>query len=104
MATYREDTRRAWDRINSFTTYRLHTRFGTMEYADQGDGLPLLVSHGVLGCHVDTVDSWWANLPGPGVPGHRTVPVRLLRLHAPEGRDAPQPGGRLRTAARPPQR
>jgi len=27
---------------------------------------PLLVSHGVLGCHVDTVDSWWANLPGPG--------------------------------------
>jgi hypothetical protein len=24
------------------------------------------VSHGVLGCHVDTVDSWWANLTGPG--------------------------------------
>lgn len=40
--------------------------FGTIEYADQGEGLPLLVSHGVLGCHVDTVDSWWANLPGPG--------------------------------------
>jgi pimeloyl-ACP methyl ester carboxylesterase len=24
------------------------------------------VSHGVLGCHVDTVDGWFANLPGPG--------------------------------------
>ncbi len=66
MATYREDMRRAWDRINSFPTQRLETRFGTIEYADQGEGLPLLVSHGVLGCHVDTVDSWWANLPGPG--------------------------------------
>src|SRR5215207_3880068 len=58
--------RRAWERINSFPTQRLETRFGTIEYADQGDGLPLLVSHGVLGCHVDTVDSWWANLPGSG--------------------------------------
>jgi pimeloyl-ACP methyl ester carboxylesterase len=28
--------------------------------------VPLLVSHGVLGCHVDTVDGWWADLPGPG--------------------------------------
>jgi pimeloyl-ACP methyl ester carboxylesterase len=63
---YREDMRRAWDRINSFPTQRLETRFGMIEYADQGEGVPLLVSHGVLGCHVDTVDSWWANLPGPG--------------------------------------
>jgi pimeloyl-ACP methyl ester carboxylesterase len=38
----------------------------TIEYADQGEGLPLLVSHGVLGCHVDTVDTGWANLPGSG--------------------------------------
>jgi len=66
MATYREDMRRAWDRINSFPTHRAQTRLGTIEYADEGDGLPLLVSHGVLGCHVDTVDGWWANLPGPG--------------------------------------
>jgi pimeloyl-ACP methyl ester carboxylesterase len=66
MTAYREDMRRAWDRINSFPTQRLETRFGTMEYADHGDGLPLLVSHGVLGCHVDTVGTWWANLHGPG--------------------------------------
>jgi pimeloyl-ACP methyl ester carboxylesterase len=24
------------------------------------------VSHGVLGCHADGVDGWWASLPGPG--------------------------------------
>lgn len=66
MATYRRDMRRAWDRINSFPAHRLQTRFGIIEYADQGEGLPLLVSHGVLGCHVDTVDSWWAGLAGPG--------------------------------------
>jgi pimeloyl-ACP methyl ester carboxylesterase len=66
VATYREDMRRAWTRINSFPTRRLQTRFGTIEYADQGEGVPLLVSHGVLGCHVDTVDGWWAELPGPG--------------------------------------
>lgn len=66
MASYREDMRRAWKRINSFPTQRLQTRFGTIEYADQGEGVPLLVSHGVLGCHVDDVDGWWADLPGPG--------------------------------------
>jgi hypothetical protein len=66
VATYREDMRKAWERINLFPTQRLETRLGTIEYADQGQGTPLLVSHGVLGCHVDTVDSWWANLPGSG--------------------------------------
>lgn len=66
VATYREDMRRAGERINSFPAQRLETRFGTIEYADWGEGVPLLVSHGVLGCHVDTVDGWWADLPGPG--------------------------------------
>jgi pimeloyl-ACP methyl ester carboxylesterase len=66
VATYRHDMRKAWDRISSFPAQRLQTRFGTIEYADQGEGLPLLVSHGVLGCHVDTIDSWWAGLTGPG--------------------------------------
>ena len=66
MATYRRDMRRAWDRINSFPAQRLPTRFGFIQYADQGEGLPLLVSHGVLGCHVGTVDSWGRALPAPG--------------------------------------
>jgi hypothetical protein len=77
MATYREDMRRAWDRINSFPTQRLQTRFGTIEYADQGEGTPLLVSHGVLGCHVDTVDSWWAELPGRRLGRREAVQVAV---------------------------
>lgn len=66
MSRYREDMRRAWDRINSFPTQRLESRFGTIEYADEGEGLPLLVSHGVLGCHVDSVNTQWASLSGRG--------------------------------------
>jgi hypothetical protein len=46
---------RAWDRTNSLPTKRLTTRFGMIEFADHGEGLPLLVAHGILGCHVDSV-------------------------------------------------
>jgi hypothetical protein len=45
VATYREDKRRAWNRINSFPMQRLDMRSGAIEYADQGEGLPLRVSH-----------------------------------------------------------
>ena len=64
MSAYREDMRRAWDRINSFPTQRLETL--RHDRARHGDGPPLLVSHGVLGCHVDTVGTGWASLPAPG--------------------------------------
>jgi hypothetical protein len=57
MSAYRDDMRHAWTHINSFPTQRLRTPLRTIEHADQGNGVPLLVSHGVFGCHVDTVDS-----------------------------------------------
>jgi pimeloyl-ACP methyl ester carboxylesterase len=66
MTTYQSDMQRAWDRINSVAAGRLQTRFGTIQYAEKGEGLPLLVSHGVLGSHVDGVDGWWSTLWGPG--------------------------------------
>ena len=66
MARYREDMRRAWERINGFPTQRLETRLGTIVFGDRGEGVPLLVSHGVLGCHVDTAHGWWEGLAGPG--------------------------------------
>jgi pimeloyl-ACP methyl ester carboxylesterase len=66
MATYRKDIRRAWDRVNSVPAQRLETRLGTVEFADQGEGMPLLISHGVLGSHVESLDGWWSKLPGPG--------------------------------------
>jgi pimeloyl-ACP methyl ester carboxylesterase len=54
----------AWDRIDRFPTQALDTRFGRVEYADGGDGSPLLVAHGVLGGHVDSIGTWWAELTG----------------------------------------
>lgn len=66
VTTYREDMGRAWERVNSVPAQRFETRFGTIEYADQGEGTPLLVSHGVLGSHVESFDGWWSKLPGPG--------------------------------------
>jgi 2-hydroxy-6-oxonona-2,4-dienedioate hydrolase len=57
---------RAWERIAAIPTGTLETRFGTVEYAQRGAGLPILISHGVLGCHADGVDGWWTNILGEG--------------------------------------
>jgi len=65
MPTYREDVQRAWNRHNSIPVHTLEARLGTVEFAVKGDGFPLLVSHGVLGSHVESVEGWWADLPGP---------------------------------------
>jgi pimeloyl-ACP methyl ester carboxylesterase len=57
---------RAWERVAAIPIGKLETRFGTVEYAERGAGLPILVSHGVLGCHADGVDGWWTNMLGEG--------------------------------------
>ncbi len=51
MATYREDLRLAWNRINSFPTDRLETRFGTVEYGHRPVSLRLLRLDAPGGCH-----------------------------------------------------
>ena len=66
LGSYRRDMQRAWNRIHAVPTQRLQTRFGTMEYAQRGEGLPILNCHGVLGCHADGVDGWWTNILGEG--------------------------------------
>jgi pimeloyl-ACP methyl ester carboxylesterase len=57
---------RAWGRIAVIPTGKLELRLGTVEYAERGTGLPILNSHGVLGCHADGVEGWWTNLLGEG--------------------------------------
>jgi pimeloyl-ACP methyl ester carboxylesterase len=57
---------RAWERIAAIPTQTLETRFGTVQYAEREAGLPILVSHGVLGCHADGVDGWWTTMLGEG--------------------------------------
>jgi pimeloyl-ACP methyl ester carboxylesterase len=66
LRAYRDDMRRAAARIAAGASATLRTRYGDIEYAERGAGDPLLVSHGVLGCHVDGVDGYWSTLPGPG--------------------------------------
>jgi pimeloyl-ACP methyl ester carboxylesterase len=63
---YRQDMQRAWSRIAAIPTGTLQTRFGTVEYANGGAGLPVLVGHGVFGCHADGVDGWWTRMLGEG--------------------------------------
>jgi hypothetical protein len=68
MSTCREDMRRAWERIYSFPTQRLETRFGTIEYAQGGQG------PSSSGCPMGCSDvTWIASTRGgetscPGIP------------------------------------
>ena len=41
---YRQDMQRAWERIAAIPTGKLETRLGTVEYAERGAGLPILVA------------------------------------------------------------
>jgi pimeloyl-ACP methyl ester carboxylesterase len=65
-SSYRQDMQRAWSRIAAVRTGKLEIRLGTVEHAERGAGLPILVSHGVLGCHADGVDGWWTRMLGGG--------------------------------------
>jgi pimeloyl-ACP methyl ester carboxylesterase len=47
--TYREDCRRARERLADTDTRVVDTTFGTVEYAETGEGPPVLVSHGICG-------------------------------------------------------
>jgi pimeloyl-ACP methyl ester carboxylesterase len=65
-SSYRQDMQRARQRIAAIPTGKLELRLGTVEYAEQGAGLPILVNHGVLSCHADSVDGWWTRMLGEG--------------------------------------
>ena len=53
--SYRKDIRKAWNHVHSIPSRKLETRVGTVEYAVKGRGLPVLMSHGILGCHTEGV-------------------------------------------------
>jgi hypothetical protein len=80
MAAYREDMRRAWERINSSPDAEAPDTLRDHRVRRSGRGHPLLVSHGVLGCHVDTIDRWWV------------FPAALARSQALDPRPACPPG------------
>jgi pimeloyl-ACP methyl ester carboxylesterase len=47
--SYAEHIRKAEDRLSSFERKAVDSTWGTIEYAEQGTGTPLLVSHGIAG-------------------------------------------------------
>jgi pimeloyl-ACP methyl ester carboxylesterase len=53
--TYNDDIERAWAHVRDVPSRTLETSFGTVEFAVQGSGQAVLMSHGILGCHTEGV-------------------------------------------------
>ena len=49
LARYRRDLRRDQERVAMFEPSVIDTPFGRVEYAQAGDGPPVMVVHGVFG-------------------------------------------------------
>jgi pimeloyl-ACP methyl ester carboxylesterase len=53
MTGYRQKEQHAWERVRAVPSTTLSTALGTIEYADAGQGPPVLMSHGILGSHAE---------------------------------------------------
>jgi pimeloyl-ACP methyl ester carboxylesterase len=79
-ARYRHDRRRDYERLAAFEAAVTDTPFGRVEYAQAGDGPPVLVIHGVFGGFDFGVGVGRANVPA----GYRIIsPSRFGFLGAP---------------------
>jgi pimeloyl-ACP methyl ester carboxylesterase len=52
---YAEDMERAWSRVRAVPSAHIETRFGGLEYAQQGTGAPVLMCHGIWGSHAEGI-------------------------------------------------
>jgi pimeloyl-ACP methyl ester carboxylesterase len=52
---YAEDMERAWNHVRVVPSEQIQTPFGRLEYAQQGEGVPVLMSHGIWGCHAEGI-------------------------------------------------
>jgi pimeloyl-ACP methyl ester carboxylesterase len=69
IARYRRDLRRDQERMASVEPSVIETPFGRVEYAQAGDGPPVMVVHGVLGGFDFGVGAGRVNVP----PGYRII-------------------------------
>lgn len=60
---YRRDLKRDYERLRAFEPSSLATPFGRVEYAQAGEGPPVLVVHGVFGGYDFGVGAGRANVP-----------------------------------------
>ena len=66
---YRRDLRRDYERLHAFEPVTLETSFGRVEYAQAGEGPPVLVVHGVFGGYDFGVGAGRVNVPS----GYRII-------------------------------
>ena len=66
---YRRDLQGDYERLHAFEPSNLDTPFGRVEYAQAGEGPPVLVVHGVFGGYDFGVGTGRVNLP----PGYRII-------------------------------
>jgi pimeloyl-ACP methyl ester carboxylesterase len=84
IARYRRDLRRDYERLARFEPSVIDTPFGRVEYAQAGDGPPVLVVHGVFGGFDFGVGVGRVNVPA----GHRIIsPSRFGFFGSPLPRD-----------------
>src|SRR5829696_9985603 len=69
IARYRRDLRRDNDRLAAVERRLIETPFGSVEYAEDGDGSPVLLVHGVLGGCDFGVGAGGVNVPA----GYRVI-------------------------------
>jgi pimeloyl-ACP methyl ester carboxylesterase len=69
IARYRRDLRRDYERLARLAPSVIDTPFGRVEYAEAGDGPPVLVVHGVFGGFDFGVGAGRVNVPA----GHRVI-------------------------------
>ena len=66
---YQRDLQRDYERLHAFEPVTLETPFGHIEYAQDGEGPPVLVVHGVFGGYDFGVGTGHANVPA----GYRII-------------------------------
>ena len=52
---YRRDIKAAWERVQAVPSRTFEASLGPVEYALEGEGPPLLMSHGIQGSHVEGI-------------------------------------------------
>jgi pimeloyl-ACP methyl ester carboxylesterase len=84
--SYRKDIKTAWERVHAVPSRTFESSLGPVEYALEGEGPPLLMSHGIQGSHVEGISmvetyvgtGWMGIAPsrfgyfGSALPNHAT--------------------------------
>lgn len=84
--SYRSDIKTAWERVHAVPSRTFEASLGPVEYVLEGEGPPLLMSHGIQGSHVEGINmvgtyvgtGWMGIAPsrfgyfGSALPNHAT--------------------------------